>query len=349
MMHGRERRHTMKRIIQSLTAAGGAVLLACAACAAATLDMVKDRGLLRCGANGELTGFGFVDAEGRWSGLDVDFCRAIAAAIFNDTGKVTFVPLSASSRFTALANADIDVLVRNSSWTLSREAALGLATTGVNYYDHQGLLVRRSSRINSALGLSGKTVCVQKDTTSELNLDDYVRLNRMQLNALGFATLTEAASAYESGRCDALSAGLSGLYGARAKFAKADDHVVLPEIIAREPRGPFVRQGDDQWFTIVRWVHFAMLSAEELNVGRANVDERMRSDSPEIRRLLGIEGNFGETLGLTRDWVYRIVKLVGNYGDVFERNVGQASPLKIARGLNALWTKGGVQYAPPIR
>src|SRR5467141_827963 len=317
----------MKQIAQALFAA--AVAFAAAGTAdAATLDTVKQRGVLNCGANGQLPGFGLPDSQGNWTGLDVDYCRAIAAAIFNDATMVKFVALTARDRFTALQTGDVDVLVRNTTWTSSRDTQLGLNATGINYYDGQGFMVRKSLKVNSALELNDAAICVQQGTTTELNLADYFRANRMRLKSVIFATLDEALKAYETSRCDAFTTDASGLYSTRLKLAKADDHVVLPEIISKEPLGPFVRHGDDQWFDIVKWVHFAMLNAEELNVNKANVDDQ---------------------LGLTKDWVYRIVKLVGNYGEVFDRNVGAGSPLKIARGLNALWNKGGVQYAPPIR
>src|SRR5260221_4059862 len=338
----------MKQIARALCAAAMAFVAADAA-VAATLDTVKQRGVLNCGANGQLSGFGLPDSQGNWTGLDVDLCRAIAAAIFNDAAKVKFVALTARDRFTALQTGDVDVLVRNTTWTLSRDTQLGLNATGINYYDGQGFIVRKALKVNSALELNDAAICVQQGTTTELNLADYFRANRMRLKTVTFATLDEAVKAYETSRCDAFTTDASGLYSVRLKLAKADDHVVLPEIISKEPLGPFVRHGDDQWFDIVKWVHFAMLSAEELNVNKANVDEQLKSDNPEVKRLLGGEKNFGEQLGLTKDWAYRIVKLVGNYGEVFERNVGQGSPLKIARGLNALWNKGGVQYAPPIR
>jgi general L-amino acid transport system substrate-binding protein len=338
----------MKRFARASFAAAAAVMVAGLA-HAATLDTVKQRGSLNCGANGQLPGFGLPDAQGNWTGLDVDLCRAIAAAIFNDANKVKFVPLTAKDRFTALQTGDVDVLVRNTTWSLLRDTQLGLNATGVNYYDGQGFIIRKSAKVNSALELNDATICVQQGTTTELNLADYFRSNRMRLRSVTFASLDEAVRAYETDRCNAFTTDASGLYATRLKFARPDDHVVLPEIISKEPLGPFVRHGDDQWFDLVKWVHFAMLNAEELNVNKANVDEQMKSDNPEIRRLLGVEDNFGERLGLTKDWVFRIVKLVGNYGDVFDRNVGQGSPLKIARGLNALWTKGGIQYAPPIR
>jgi len=338
----------MKRYAQALLAA--AVVLAMAGPAhAGTLDTVKQRGSLNCGANGQLPGFGLPDAQGNWAGLDVDLCRAIAAAIFNDASKVKFVPLTAKDRFTALQTGDVDVLIRNTTWTLIRDTQLGLNATGIDYYDGQGFIIRKSAKVNSALELNDATICVQQGTTTELNLADYFRANRMRLRSVTFATLDEAVRAYETDRCNAFTTDASGLYATRLKLSKPDEHVVLPEIISKEPLGPFVRHGDDQWFDIVKWVLFAMINAEELNVNKANVDEQAKSDNPEIRRMLGTEDNFGERLGLTKDWAYRIVKLVGNYGEVFDRNVGQSSALKIARGLNALWTKGGIQYAPPIR
>jgi general L-amino acid transport system substrate-binding protein len=343
----------MKRYAHAVFAAAttlalGATVFAGAA-HAAVLDTIKQRGALNCGANGQLPGFGLPDAQGNWTGLDVDLCRAVAAAIFNDASKVKFVPLTAKDRFTALQTGDVDVLIRNTTWTLLRDTQLGLNATGINYYDGQGFIVRKGLKVNSALELNDATICVQQGTTTELNLADYFRANKMKLRSVTFATLDEAVRAYETDRCNAFTTDASGLYAVRLKLAKPDDHVVLPEIISKEPLGPFVRHGDDQWFDVVKWTLFAMLNAEELNVTKANVDEQMKSDNPEVKRLLGTEDNFGERLGLTKDWAYRIVKLVGNYGEVFDRNVGQGSPLRIARGLNALWTKGGIQYAPPIR
>jgi general L-amino acid transport system substrate-binding protein len=338
----------MKRAAIVLALASAAAVFAGPA-PASILDDVKARGALNCGSNGQLPGFGMPDTQGVWTGLDVDFCRAIAAAIFNDAAKVKFVALSAKDRFTALQSGDVDVLARNTTWTLSRDTQLGLNATGVNYYDGQGFLIRKTLKVNSALELNDAAVCVQQGTTTELNLTDYFRANKMRLKTVTFATLDEALKAYDTGRCDAFTADASALYSVRLKLTQPDDQVVLPEIISKEPLGPFVRQGDDQWFDIVRWVLFAMLNAEELNVTKANVDDQVKSPNPETKRLLGSEGNFGEQLGLTKDWAYRIVKLVGNYGEVFERNLGQGSPLKITRGLNALWTKGGIQYGMPIR
>jgi general L-amino acid transport system substrate-binding protein len=316
---------------------------------AGTLDDVRSRGMVICGANGQLPGFGLPDAQGNWTGFDVDYCRAYAATIFNDPTKVKFVALTAKDRFTALQSGDVDVLARNTTWTSSRETQLGLHATGPNYYDGQGFIVRKALKVNSALELSDASVCVQQGTTTELNLADYFRANRMKLKSVTFAQLDEALKAYDTGRCDAFTTDVSQLYSVRLKLAKPDDHVVLPEIISKEPLSPFVRQGDDQWFNIVRWVHYAMLNAEELNINKSNIDEQLKSENPEIKRLLGSEQNFGEQFGLTKDWAYRIVKLVGNYAEVFDKNLGVNSQLKITRGLNALWTKGGIQYGPPVR
>jgi general L-amino acid transport system substrate-binding protein len=335
----------MKRSITILAALAALTLPA----AAGTLDDVRARGMLSCGANGQLPGFGLPDAQGNWTGFDVDYCRAYAATIFNDASKVKFVALTAKDRFTALQSGDIDVLARNTTWSSSRETQLGLHATGPNYYDGQGFIVRKVLKVNSALELSDASVCVQQGTTTELNLADYFRANRMKLKSVTFAQLDEALKAYDSGRCDAFTTDASGLYGVRLKLNHPDDNVVLPEIISKEPLSPFVRQGDDQWFNIVRWVHFVMLNAEELNINRSNLDEQLKSDNPEIKRLLGTEQNYGEQFGLTKDWAYRVIKLVGNYGEVFDRNLGQGSPLRISRGLNALWTKGGIQYGPPVR
>jgi len=315
---------------------------------AATLDQVKTRGQLVCGANTGLAGFGLPDDQGAYKGLDVDECKAIAAAIFNDPNKVKYLPINAKDRPTILASGEIDVLIRNTTWTLSRQTG-GMFFTGVNFYDGQGFMVRKKLDVNSALKLDGASVCVQQGTTTELNLADYFRANNMKLEAVVFATDEEATKAYDSGRCDAYTTDASGLYSERLKMSNPDDHIVLPEIISKEPLGPSVRKDDVAWFQIVQWTHYALITAEELGVTQANVDEKLKSDNPAIRRLLGVEGSYGEGLGLTKDWAYRIIKAVGNYGEIFERNVGQGSPIKIARGLNALWNKGGLQYAPPIR
>jgi general L-amino acid transport system substrate-binding protein len=315
---------------------------------AGTLDQIKQRGILICGSNIGLAGFGLPDDNGVWKGLDIDECRALAAAIFNDPNKVKFLPINAKDRPTILASGEIDVLIRNTTWTLSREIG-GMFFTGVNYYDGQGFMVRKKLNVTSAKQLEGASVCVQQGTTTELNLADYFRANNMKFEPVVFATDEETVRAYDSGRCDAYTTDASGLYAERLKLAAPDDNIVLPEIISKEPLGPSVRKDDVQWFQIVQWMHFALVTAEELGVTQANVDEKLKSENPDIRRLLGVEGDFGKGLGLTNDWAYRIVKAVGNYGESFERNVGQGSPIKIQRGLNALWTKGGLQYAPPIR
>ena len=319
------------------------------AAGAQTLKAVKDRGELVCGANGSLAGFGIPDPQGNWTGFDVDFCRAIAAAIFNDPTKVKFVPLTAANRFTALQSGEVDVLARNTTWTMSRDTSLGVDFAAVTYYDGQGFMVRKVLKVSSALELNDASVCVQQGTTTELNLADYFRSNHMSLKTVTFATVDEALKAYDAGRCDAYTTDSSGLYGSRVLLADPGANIVLPEIISKEPLSPAVRQGDDAWEDVVRWTHHAMLDAEELGVNKNNIDDQKNSTNPEIRRLLGLEGQFGEAMGLTNDWAYRIIKAVGNYGEVFERNVGQGSPLKIARGLNALWTKGGLQYGLPVR
>jgi general L-amino acid transport system substrate-binding protein len=325
------------------------VAVAAQGASAQTLKAVKDRGMLNCGANGTLAGFGLPDAQGKWTGLDVDFCRAIAAAVLNDADKVKFVPLSAKDRFTALQSGEVDVLARNTTWTSSRDTSLGLNFTGVNYYDGQGFMVRTALKVNSALELNGAAICVQQGTTTELNLADYFAASKMQLKTVTFATANEAVKAYDAGRCDAYTTDASALYAERLRVANPGDHIILPEIISKEPLGPAVRHGDDQWFDVVKWTLFAMIDAEELNISSKTLDDAMKSTNPEIQRFVGTEGNFGEQLGLTKDWAARIIKHVGNYGESFERNVGQGSPLKIERGLNKLWNKGGIQYAPPIR
>jgi len=337
----------MKRVGTMLAVA--AVLGFGGSASAQTLNAVKQRGSLICGVTQGLPGFSSPDDRGNWTGLDVDFCRALAAAILNDPTKVKFTPLSTKDRFTALQSGEIDVLSRNSTWTLARDTSLGLNFAAVNYYDGQGFMVRKSLKINSALELNGASVCTQTGTTTELNLADYFRANKMKYEVLALATADETIKAYDAGRCDVFTTDVSQLYAEKLKLTNANDHIILPEVISKEPLGPVVRHGDDQWFDIVKWTHFAMVNAEELGVSSKTIDEALKSDKPDIRRLVGTEGNLGEQLGLTKDWVVRIVKAVGNYGEVFERNVGSGSKLGIARGLNNLWTKGGIQYAPPIR
>lgn len=334
-----------------------AALLACAATALAPaanaqtplLTTVKNRGHLICGVSPGLAGFGLPDAQGQWAGLDVDLCRGIAAAIFDDPMKVKFTPLSSKDRFTALQSGEVDLLSRTSTWTMARDTSLGLSFAGVNYYDGQAFLVKKTLGVDSALKLNGASICLQQGTTTELNVADYFRKNGIKYEPVTFDKGDEAITAFQSGRCDALTDDSSALYALRLKLVKPDEAVVLPEIISKEPLGPVVRSSDMPWFNLVKWVHFAMLNAEELGVTQGNVEQQKSSTNPEIRRLLGVEGKFGEAIGLTPDWAYRIVRHVGNYGEAFERNVGAGSSLKIARGKNDLWTKGGLQYAPPIR
>jgi general L-amino acid transport system substrate-binding protein len=314
-----------------------------------TLKAIKERGTLVCGVSQGIIGFSSPSDKGEWEGFDVDFCRALSAAIFNDASKVRFVPLSASDRFRALQSGDIDVLSRNSSWTMSRESDLGLVFAAVTYYDGQGFMVRRARNVNSALELDGSKVCVQTGTTTALNLGDYFLANGMKYEMISENSSDDMVKDYEANRCDVMTSDASQLYAERLKLAKPNDHIILPDIISKEPLGPVVRQGDPQWFNIVKWTHFAMIDAEEIGVSSKTIDEAMKSGKPDIKRLVGLEGNYGEQVGLTKDWAVRIVKLVGNYGEMFERNVGTKSRLGIPRGINELWTTGGIQYAPPIR
>ncbi|MFO1067037.1 MAG: amino acid ABC transporter substrate-binding protein [Geminicoccaceae bacterium] len=320
-----------------------------AAQAGETLDAVKAKGFVQCGVNNSgLPGFAQVDDAGKWSGLDIDVCKAVAAALFGDAEKVKYTPLSAKERFTALQSKEIDVLSRNSTQTLSRESALGLNFVAINYYDGQGFMVPAKLGVKSAKELDGASVCVQTGTTTELNLADYFRANGMKYEPVVFETNDEIIVAFQAGRCDVFTTDQSGLYSSRTKFEKPDDWVVLPELISKEPLGPAVRQGDDEWADVVRFSYFAMVQAEELGVTSANVDEMKGSENPNIKRLLGVEAELGKGLGLPADFAYQVVKQIGNYGESFERNVGMSTPLKIARGYNALWNQGGLQYSPPF-
>jgi general L-amino acid transport system substrate-binding protein len=314
-----------------------------------TLKRVVNRGYLLCGVNPGLPGFSAPDEKGDWSGFDVDFCRAIAGAIFNDTSKVKYVPLDASLRFKELRDRNIDVLSRNSTWSMSRETEYGLHFAGVSYYDGQGFMTRKARNIDTALGLDGSKVCVQDNTTTELNLSDYFRSNNMKFEQVKFNKLEDLLKAYEDGKCDTITSDVSQLYAQRLKLTKAGDSVILPDVISKEPLAPVVRHRDDQWLMIVKWTLFALINAEELGITSKNVDEAMRSGKPEVQRFMGVSDNFGDDIGLTRDWASRIVRLVGNYGEVYDRNVGDHSKLGIPRGLNQLWDAGGIQYAPPIR
>jgi general L-amino acid transport system substrate-binding protein len=337
----------MKRALSTLVFA--AAVAAAGAAQAAVLDQIKAKGFVQCGVSQGLPGFSSPDDKGTWTGLDVDVCRALAAAIFDDPTKVKYTPLSAKDRFTALQSGEIDVLSRNTTWTLDRDSKMGLNFTTVLYYDGQGFMVKKGLKVNSALELSGATVCTQTGTTTELNVADYFRTNKMKYEVVAFATADETIKAYEAGRCDVFTSDVSQLYAQRLKLAKPDDHMILPQVISKEPLGPVVRHGDDQWLDVVKWAVFAMINAEELGVSSKNLAEMTKSGNPEIKRLLGTEGALGSSLGLTNDWAARIIKHVGNYGESFDRNVGAGSRLNIERGLNRLWSKGGVLYAPPIR
>jgi general L-amino acid transport system substrate-binding protein len=327
----------------------GWALFGSAAASSQTLNAVKERGAVSCGVSQGVIGFSAQSEDKVWSGIDVDFCRALAAAIFDDAGKVTFVPLSADERFQALQAKTIDVLSRNSTWTMGRETELGLLFAGVNFYDGQGFLVSHARNVSSALELTGSRICVQSGTTTELNLRDYFAAYGMRYEAVAAATADEALAAYIDGRCDVLTADTSQLHGQRLKSPKPPDHDILPEIISKEPLGPAVRQDDIQWFNIVKWTNFAMLHAEELGVSSETIEATLNSTNPELKRLVGLEGNFGEQMGLTRDWAVRVIRRVGNYAEVYERNIGVKSKLGIPRGINQLWTSGGILYAPPIR
>lgn len=316
---------------------------------AGTLEQVKARGAVKCGVSQGVPGLSFPDASGNWTGLDADYCKALALATLGDATKVLFMPLASMDRFAALQSGEVDVLVRSVTWTISRDASLGFNFRAVNFYDGQGFLVRKSANIKGANELSGASICVPAGTTTEQNTADYFRANNMKYDLATFGNFEEATKAYEGGRCDSLTADRSQLAGQRTKLTQPDEHVILPDIISKEPIGPVVRQGDEQWFDIVTWVHFAMVSAEELGIRSDNVDDKKKSDNPEIRRLLGLEGKTGELLGLSNDWAYKIIKTVGNYGQSYDRNLGPSSKIQIERGLNNLWTKGGLQYSPPIR
>jgi general L-amino acid transport system substrate-binding protein len=315
-----------------------------------TLADVQARGSLNCGVNTGLAGFAAPDDQGNWKGLDIDMCRAVAAAVFGDDTKIKYVPTNAKERFTALQSGEIDMLARNTTWTFSRDSDLGFDFVGVNYYDGQGFLVRKDLNVKSALELGGASVCVQTGTTTELNLADYFRANNMELKSVVFETNDQTRQAYDEGRCDALTTDASGLAAERSILAQPDQHIILPEIISKEPLGPGVRHGDNRWGDVVRWSLNAMIIAEEFGITKANVDEmKASSQNPEVKRLLGVEGEMGKMTGLPNEWGYNIIKLVGNYGESFEANVGLKTPLGLARGLNELWSKGGLLYAPPIR
>jgi general L-amino acid transport system substrate-binding protein len=321
-----------------------------AAQAGPTFDKVKQAGQIVCGVNTGLAGFAQPDNQGRYAGLDVDICKALAAALFGDVSKVKYVPLTAQQRFTALQSGEIDILSRNTTWTLQRDTDLGLNFTVVVYYDGQGFMVAKKLGVKNAKELNGATICVQPGTTTELNLADYFRANKLDFKPVVIEKLDEVESAFFSGRCDAYTTDRSGLAATRAARApNPDDYVILPEVISKEPLAPAVRQGDDQWMDLVRWVIYALIEAEEKGITSKNVDDMLKSNDPGIKRLLGVTPGMGKSLGVDEKWAYNAIKMVGNYGEIFERNVGQGSPLKLDRGVNNLWTKGGLMYAMPIR
>ncbi len=333
---------------KSLAIAASLSLVTIGAAQAGTLDDVKGKGFVQCGVSQGLPGFSDFDDKNNWFGVDVDVCRAVAAAAFGDASKVKYTPLSAKERFTALQSGEIDVLSRNTTWTATRDTSLGLNFAGVNYYDGQGFMARKDLGVNSALELSGAAVCTNTGTTTELNAADYFRANNMDYKIVAFEKADEVVAAYDAGRCDVYTTDQSGLYAQRIKLEDPSAHKVLPEVISKEPLGPVVRQGDDQWFNLVKWSLFCMVNAEEMGVSSANIAEMMNDDNPGIKRLLGSEGAFGENLGVSNSWCHDIVAQVGNYGESFARNLS-IEPLNIARGVNALWSDGGLQYAPPIR
>lgn len=327
---------------------GGATALAAPA-SADTLDIVKQRGTLNCGVSQGVAGFSAPDDTGKWQGFDADFCGAVAAAVLGDAEKVKYVPLSTKDRFTALQSGEVDLLSRQTTWSLSRDAGMGIHFVGTAYYDGQGFLVAKKLGVDSALKLSGATVCTEQGTTTEQNLADYFSANNLTYQPVTVDSADGVIKAFETGRCDVYSTDASALYAQRLKLAEPDAYAVLPEIISKEPLGPAVRQGDDRWFNIVRWTLFVLLEAEEAGVTKDTVEAGLTSKNPATRRLLGAEGDNGQQLGLDPRFAYNIVAAVGNYGEMFERNLGQSSALKIDRGLNALWNKGGLMYSPPAR
>lgn len=338
----------IKTIIATM-AATTAMLTMAGTANAAILDEVKAKGYLQCGVNTGLTGFSAPNDKGKWEGFDVDFCRAMAAGIFGDADKVKYTPLTSKERFTALQSGEIDVLARNTTWTFTRDVNLGLEFIGSNYYDGQGFMVRKDLGVKSAKELDGASVCIQTGTTTELNLADYFRSNDMKFTSVVFEKADEIRAAYDAGRCDVYTTDRSGLAAQRSLLREPDAHVVLPEVISKEPLGPVVRHGQSEWGDVARWTLYALVVAEELGVTSANVDDMKSSKNPEILRLLGVEGKMGEQLGVPQDWAYQIVKSIGNYSEVFERHVGVNTPLKLERGLNALYSEGGLLYAPPFR
>ena len=339
----------MKKTTIALAVIAAALTIGPQVATAGTLDDVKSRGVLRCVVSTGVPGFAYPDASGAWKGFDIDFCRATAAAVLGDASKIKAVTSTGKTRFTKLNAGEGDVLWRNTTITFSRDVGVKLRFHGVNYYDGQGFMVKKALGVKSAKELNGASVCIQTGTTTELNLADYFHANGMKYEAVTIETNDEARQNYTSGRCDVYTTDASGLAATRSTFSDPQNHIVLPEIISKEPLGPATRQGDDQWSDIVTWVLNATITAEEKGITQANVDKMKSSKDPEVLRLLGVEGSQGKELGLSNDWAYNIIKSVGNYGEIFERNIGVNTPIGLPRGLNALWTKGGLQYSPPFR
>ncbi|AXH13104.1 amino acid ABC transporter substrate-binding protein [Halarcobacter bivalviorum] len=337
------------KLFKTATLSLAALAMTATVSMADTLDDTKKKGYLSCGLNTGLAGFAAPDTDGVWKGIDVDFCKAVSAAVLGDASKVKYAHLNAKERFTALQSGEIDVLARNTTWTATRDTSLGLNFIGANYYDGQGFLVSKKLGVKSAKELDGAAFCIQAGTTTELNLTDYFKANKMEYTPVTYDTAAQVIEGFKAGRCDVVTSDASQLYALRTQLKDPSSAFVLPEIISKEPLGPVVRQGDDKWFNIVRWTHIAMLNAEELGVNSQNVDQMLNSSNPSIQRLLGVSGKIGEQMGLDAKWAYNIIKQVGNYGEVFERNVGKGSPLQIDRGLNKLWKDGGLQYGAPIR
>jgi general L-amino acid transport system substrate-binding protein len=336
----------MKRIF----AAAALILGLAGSVHAATLDDIKARGSLNCGVNPNLQGFAAKAEDGTWVGFDVDFCRALAAAVLGDPAKVNYVPLDAKQRFESLSSGAIDVLARNTTWTMERETKLPLRFPGISYHDGQGFIVKKLLGVTSALNLSGAAICFQTGTTSEANVEDFFREKEMVFQPVRFEKLDDLIKAFDEGKCDTFTTDVSFLYAVRLRLTEPDDSVVLQDVISKEPLGPVIRQGDDQWFNIVRWTLFALINAEEMGIKAASVDLfKAESKRADIRRLLGLEGTFGTDMGLDADWAARAIKATGNYGEIFERNLGVETPLQISRGINALWNAGGLLYAPPVR
>lgn len=344
--------HASKTLLKTFAAAvlTATALWATPSFAGKTLDTIKERGAINCGVNVALAGFSMADSSGKWTGLDVDFCHAVAAALLGDANKVKYVPLSAQQRFTALQSGEVDLLSRNTTWTMSRDTQMGLVFAGVTYYDGQGFMVTKKSKITSAKKLANTTVCVQSGTTTEKNLADFFRSNKMPYKPVVIEDFAASVKAFVDGRCGVYTTDASGLAAIRANDVKnPDDYVILPELISKEPLGPVVRRGDDEWFSLVKWTYYALLNAEEAGITSANIDEFKTSADPNVKRLLGIGEDFGKSMGVSADWAYQAIKQAGNYGEIFERNVGEKTPLKLKRGLNALWSNGGLQYGMPVR